>query len=176
MASSMIMTSSFFGGAVAAKPATATTRRSQLAVRASMDLEKAVSVGESSNTRRGVVLAGMAAAAASSVVKVAMADDAKSLIPGGWKPIPNPSAPEIFQIAIFAVSEHNIQEKTSLVLESVLEGYTQVVSGVNYRLVIKVRDESRKSNSNISNNYEAIVYSKAAPTLLQLTSFKQLYT
>ncbi|KAG6402311.1 hypothetical protein SASPL_139189 [Salvia splendens] len=45
----MTMTASFFGGPVAAKPATATTRRSQLAVRASMDSEK--SVAESGNTR-----------------------------------------------------------------------------------------------------------------------------
>ncbi|KAL1542495.1 putative late blight resistance protein R1A-10 isoform X3 [Salvia divinorum] len=68
------MTASFLGGAVAAKPAAATTRRGQLAVRASMDSEKAAA--ESSNTRRGLVLA-VVAAAASSVAKVAMADEPK---------------------------------------------------------------------------------------------------
>ncbi|KAG6402312.1 hypothetical protein SASPL_139190 [Salvia splendens] len=58
----MTMTTIFFGGAVATKPATATTRHnSQLAVRASMDLEKVVAAAaETTNTRRGLVLAGMA--------------------------------------------------------------------------------------------------------------------
>ncbi|KAG6402304.1 hypothetical protein SASPL_139182 [Salvia splendens] len=72
MASSVTMTASFLGGAVAAKPASATTRRGSLAVRASMDSEKAAV--ERSNTRRGLVLA-VVAAAASSVAKVAMADE-----------------------------------------------------------------------------------------------------
>ncbi|KAG6416152.1 hypothetical protein SASPL_123576 [Salvia splendens] len=75
MASSMTMTASFLGGAAAAKPVTATNRRCPLAVKASMDSEKAV-VAESSNTRRGLVLA-VVAAAASSIVTVAMAEEPK---------------------------------------------------------------------------------------------------
>ena len=73
MASSLTMTSSLFGGAVAAKPAAATTRHSQLAVRASMDLEKAAE--KSNNTRRGLMLAAAGEAAVSSVANVAMAAD-----------------------------------------------------------------------------------------------------
>ncbi|XP_042012482.1 photosystem II 5 kDa protein, chloroplastic-like [Salvia splendens] len=72
MASSMTMTASFLGGAFAAKPAAATTRRGSLAVRASMDSE--AKAEERSDTRRGLVLA-VVAAAASSVAKVAMADE-----------------------------------------------------------------------------------------------------
>ncbi|XP_047967297.1 cysteine proteinase inhibitor 1-like [Salvia hispanica] len=160
MASSMTMTTSFFGGAVATKPAAVTTRRSQLSVRASMDLEKAVA--EATNTRRGFVLAGMAAAAASSVSKTAMA------IPGGWTP-QDPKAPEYFQLATFAVSEANKRINEALTLESVSRAETQVVAGTNYRLILSARDQRP-----ISNNYEAIVFSQAAPTSLQLTSFNPL--
>ena len=86
---------------------------------------------------------------------------------GGWTPLPNPRAPEIVNIARFAVSEHNKQANTSLVLDSVLKGYTQVVNGLNYRLILSATDERPKPN-----NYEAIVYSKDAS--LQLTSFNPL--
>ncbi|KAG6404680.1 hypothetical protein SASPL_136933 [Salvia splendens] len=163
MASSMTMTTSFFGGVVATKPATATTRRSQLAVRASMDLEKVVAVAaETTNTRRGLVLAGMAAVAASSVAKAATADTKT----GGYTPVKDPSAPEYLILATFAVSEQNKRINESLTLESVSKVETQVVSGVNYKLFIKARDERRKSTT-----YEAVVFSQAAPTSLQLTSF-----
>ncbi|KAG6404678.1 hypothetical protein SASPL_136931 [Salvia splendens] len=164
MASSMTVTTSFFGGAVATKPATATTRRSQLAVRA-MNLEKAVA--ETTNTRRGLMLAGMAAAAVSSFSKAAMAEP----LVGGWTP-QNPKAPEYFQVATFAVSEANKRINEAflpLTLESVLKVETQVVSGLNYRLILTARDQRPKSN-----NYEAIVFSQAAPTSLQLTSFNPL--
>ncbi|KAL1542501.1 cysteine proteinase inhibitor 5-like [Salvia divinorum] len=166
MASSMTMTASFFGGAVAAKPAAGTTRRSQLAVRASMDLEKAAE--ESSNTRRGLVLAGMAAAAASSVAKVAMADDAKkTLSSDDWTPIPNPAAPELDQIAMFAVSEYNKKEKKSLVYEFVFNGETQEDAGVRYRLLISVSDGQPRVN-----NFETVVYCQAKPTLVDLIYFE----
>ncbi|KAL1542496.1 cysteine proteinase inhibitor 5-like [Salvia divinorum] len=166
MASSMALTTSFFGGAVAAKPATATNRRSQLAVRASMDLEKAMSAGESSNTRRGVMLAGMAAAtAASSVVKAAMAAG----MLGGWTTVDNPGAPEYLQLATFAVSEFNKKNNLSLTLESVFRVDTQSAAGMNYRLFLTARDERRNSN-----NYKAVVFSQATPTSLQLTSFEPL--
>ncbi|KAG6402306.1 hypothetical protein SASPL_139184 [Salvia splendens] len=163
MASSMTMTTSFFGGAVAAKPAMATTRRSQLAVSASMELEKAVA--ETINTRRGLMLAGMTAAAVSSISKAAMAEQ----LLGGWTPVKDPSAPEYFQLATFAVSEGNKRIEEALTLESVLKVETQVVAGTNYRLILTARDQRPKSN-----NYEAIVFSQAAPTSLQLTSFKPL--
>ncbi|KAL1542499.1 cysteine proteinase inhibitor 1-like [Salvia divinorum] len=165
MASSMIMTTSFFGGAVAAKPAAATTRRGPLAIRASMDLDKAA--GESTNTRRGLVLAGMAAAAASSVVKVAMAGGVNidPLPFPGWVPV-DPNAPDIFQIAVFAVSEHNKQSKSALAVESVIRGEREVVA-LNYSLLIAARD----TKTGLSNNYLAGVSIQAVPTIMKLISF-----
>ncbi|KAL1542502.1 cysteine proteinase inhibitor 1-like [Salvia divinorum] len=166
MASSITLTASFFGGPVAAKPSAATTRRGPLAVRASMDLEKAVA--ESSNTRRGLVLAGMAAAAAApSIVKVAMADDENIGMPGAYNPVPNPNAPEIVQIALFALSDHNKQKKEALVYESMIKAEMQVVNGFNYRLTFVARD----TRTSRTNNYQAIVYFQPVPTFVNLVSF-----
>ncbi|KAL1542500.1 cysteine proteinase inhibitor 6-like [Salvia divinorum] len=166
MASSITLTASFFGGAVAAKPPTATTRRGPLAVRASMDLEKAVA--ESSNTRRGLMLASVATAAA-SVAEVAMADVANIVLPPGFKPT-DPNTPEVLLTAKFAVSEYNKQEKTFLTFESVLKAEKQVFGGVIYKLVISARDERPVK----SNNYQTIVFIQDSPTLVQAVSFEPL--
>ncbi|KAG6404670.1 hypothetical protein SASPL_136923 [Salvia splendens] len=171
MASSLTMTASASGGAVAAKPAAATTRHGPLAVRASMELEKAVE--KRSNTRRCLMLAVAGAAAVSSVTKVAMADD-KNTSTGDWTDIPDLSPPEIFLIGTFAVSEYNKQKNASLILESMLKAETQVVEdektqvvGVNYRLLLSARDNLRPSGT-----YQAVVYYQyAQPTSLQLSSF-----
>ncbi|KAG6402307.1 hypothetical protein SASPL_139195 [Salvia splendens] len=129
----MTMTASFFGGPVAAKPATATTRRSQLTVRAFMDSEK--SVAESGNTRWGLVLAGVAAAAAS--------------VPSDLKPVPvEPNAPDIITLAKFAVSEYNnlilvssagkLQDVQLLTFGSVLKAEKKEFFSVFYTFVISV--------------------------------------
>ncbi|KAG6402308.1 hypothetical protein SASPL_139196 [Salvia splendens] len=146
----MTMTTIFSGGAVATKPATATTRHnSQLAVRASMDLEKVVAAAaETTNTQK----------------------PRWQLTSGGYTPVKDPSAREYFQVATFAVSEYNKQNKACLTLESVFSVETQVVAGVNYGLGITARDER-----GISNNYEAIVFSRTEPTSLHLTYFHILY-
>ena len=88
---------------------------------------------------------------------------------GGWTPAKDPSAPEYFQLATFAVSEANKRINEALTLESVSRAETQVVAGVNYRLILSARDQRP-----VTNNYEAIVFSQAAPTSLQLTSFNPL--
>ncbi|KAL1542497.1 cysteine proteinase inhibitor 5-like [Salvia divinorum] len=88
---------------------------------------------------------------------------------GGYTTVPNPGAPEYLQLATFAVSEYNKKNNLSLTLESVFRVDTQVVAGVNYKLFLTARDERRNSN-----NYAAVVYSQAAPTSLQLTSFDPL--
>ncbi|XP_047956638.1 uncharacterized protein LOC125202302 [Salvia hispanica] len=101
MASSMTMTASFFGGAVAPKPAKATTRCSPLAVRAS--------AAESSNTTRGLTLAGLAAAAASSdPINVALADVFPAVTPDLKALTPlDPKALDIITLSRFTVSEYN---------------------------------------------------------------------
>ncbi|KAL1560018.1 cysteine proteinase inhibitor 1-like [Salvia divinorum] len=93
-------------------------------------------------------------------------------IVGGWQPIANPKAPEIVKIAKFSVSEHNKQKNTSLVLVSVVKGESQVVAGINYRLVISAKDASASAAA--PKAYSAVVYSKAAPRSLHLTSFEKI--
>ncbi|KAL1537261.1 cysteine proteinase inhibitor 5-like [Salvia divinorum] len=89
---------------------------------------------------------------------------------GGWSTIADPNTPQIVEIAKFAVSEHNKQAKTPLVFVSVVKGESQVVAGLNYRLEISVNDGGGAD----SGTYSAVVYSKIAPKLLELTSFDQI--
>ena len=91
-------------------------------------------------------------------------------IPGGYTPVPDPKAQEYVILATFAVSEYNKQNNKSWILDSVKSVETQVVEGTNYQLVLSTRDEPGNRD-----NFAAIVYSKLAPTSLQLTSFKRLY-
>ncbi|KAG6404685.1 hypothetical protein SASPL_136938 [Salvia splendens] len=166
MASSMTLTASFFGGAVATKQATVTTRRSsQLAVRASMDLEKAVA--ESSNTRRGLVLSGVGAAAASSVAKVALG------ISVGFSPV-NPCTPEILEIVKFAVSEYNKKNKAALAVEYVISAEkatdTSPIAIDSFKLGIATKD----TRTGTIGNYVAVVARVLLPPKTELVSFEPL--
>lgn len=86
---SMTMTASFLGGsaAVAAtKQLPTSVRRGMVAVRASRDSEKmVVKAKEESNNSRRELMFGVAAAAVSSVAKVAMADEPKPGTPEAKK-------------------------------------------------------------------------------------------
>ncbi|KAJ4822567.1 hypothetical protein Tsubulata_036735 [Turnera subulata] len=83
---------------------------------------------------------------------------------GGWKPIKDLKDPHVIEIAEFAVGEYSRQAHAQLKLEKVLKGDTQVVSGVNYRLVLAVKEGSKR--------YEAVVWEKSWANFKNLTSFK----
>nr|GME01933.1 cysteine proteinase inhibitor 1-like [Ipomoea batatas] len=87
---------------------------------------------------------------------------------GGWSPISDPKAPQVVEIAKFAVDRHNEEAKANLQFESVIEGQSQVVAGMNYKLVIAAKD------GGAGNKYEAVVWDKPWEKFRQLTSFKQL--
>ncbi|KAL6542940.1 hypothetical protein OROHE_010460 [Orobanche hederae] len=77
-------------------------------------------------------------------------------IPGGWQPIKDPTKPSVVEIARFAVAEHNEQANaTRLEFMSVVRGETQVVAGLNYRLVIAAKDCFGKSAKPV--NYLAVI-------------------
>ncbi|KAF5177758.1 Histidine-containing phosphotransfer protein [Thalictrum thalictroides] len=78
------------------------------------------------------------------------------ILVGGWKPIEDIKDPHVQELGKFAVSEHNKEAKTDLSFNEVVRGDTQVVSGLNYRLVVTAKDGSLKKNE-----YEAIVWEKA---------------
>ncbi|XP_047955156.1 uncharacterized protein LOC125201190 [Salvia hispanica] len=165
MASSMTMTTSFFGGAVATKPATATTRPSQLAVRASMDLEKAVE--KSSNTRRGLVLSAVGVAAASSVTKVALG------ISVGFSPV-NPCTLEILDIAKFAVSEYNKNKKAALAVEYVTSAEKATDTSPIFVNTFKLGIAAKDTRTGTIDNYVAVVASVVLPPKTELVSFEPL--
>ncbi|KAK6938876.1 Cystatin domain [Dillenia turbinata] len=91
-------------------------------------------------------------------------------IPGGWQPITNLKDPHVVEIAEFAVTQHNKVAKENLKFESVIKGETQVVAGMNYKLVLAAKDGEAE------NNYEAVVWEKAWLGYRNLTSFKIVHS
>ncbi|KAK8933941.1 Cysteine proteinase inhibitor 5 [Platanthera zijinensis] len=87
---------------------------------------------------------------------------------GGWSPIKNLGDPHVREIANFAVEEHDKQAGENQILIKVLSGETQVVSGVNYRLVIKVAD------GDALEDFEVIVWDKPWAKFRKLTSFRPI--
>ena len=91
---------------------------------------------------------------------------------GGYTPIKNLSDPHVIEVARFAVKEHNRQDKAHMVhLLRVLQGWTQVVAGINYRLILAVRPVHSR---HIVRRYEALVYERPWQHFMNLTSFKPL--
>ncbi|KAI4321128.1 hypothetical protein MLD38_034548 [Melastoma candidum] len=88
---------------------------------------------------------------------------------GGWTSVKSLDDPHLKEIAEFAVHEYNKQLKASLSLTRVVEAETQIVSGMNYRIVIDV--EEGKGGSK---RYEAVVWEKPSDHSMKLTSFKPL--
>ncbi|XP_050908056.1 cysteine proteinase inhibitor 1-like [Lathyrus oleraceus] len=88
-------------------------------------------------------------------------------ITGGWNPIKNIKDPEVLEIAQFAVTEHQKQSGQKLSLVEVISGETQVVAGLNYRLVLTAKDGS------VTKKYQAQVVDQLTHTRI-LTSFKSL--
>ncbi|XP_078153141.1 uncharacterized protein LOC144548344 [Carex rostrata] len=62
-------------------------------------------------------------------------------MPGGWSPIKNLKDQHVKDLGVFAVSKHGEVTKDSLVFVQVVKGDQQVVSGMNYRLVLEAKDE-----------------------------------
>lgn len=85
---------------------------------------------------------------------------------GGWQPIKDVKNPHVMEIGEFAVAEYNKASKAGLKFESVVKGETQVVSGLNYRLLIYANDGA------VTKDYEAGVWEKPWVNFRNLTSFK----
>ncbi|KAJ6811968.1 cysteine proteinase inhibitor 1-like [Iris pallida] len=96
---------------------------------------------------------------------------------GGWKPIGDTSDPHVLDLGKFAVSEHNklqaagasSSSSSMLSFVRVVKAESQVVSGVNYRLVLEAKDRGGRART-----YEAVVLEKAWLSSRKLTSFKPL--
>ncbi|KAK6939424.1 LOW QUALITY PROTEIN: Cystatin domain [Dillenia turbinata] len=82
---------------------------------------------------------------------------------GGWEPMKNPNGPHVVEIGEFTVTQHNKKAKKNLKFESVIKGETQVIAGLNYKLVIVAKDGVAD---------KAVVWEKAWLGYRNLTSFK----
>ncbi|GKV15064.1 hypothetical protein SLEP1_g25865 [Rubroshorea leprosula] len=89
---------------------------------------------------------------------------------GGWQPIKDLNDSHVKGIAEFAVAEINKQSETNLKLDSIVKGEQQVVSGVNYRLILAIKDGVQ------SKSYEVTVWEKAWENFRKLISFKPAIT
>ncbi|KAL2932294.1 Cysteine proteinase inhibitor 5 [Bienertia sinuspersici] len=91
-------------------------------------------------------------------------------LPGGYTPINNISDPHVIEVARFAVEEHNKQDDAHLLkFLRILKGWSQVVAGINYRLIIAA--EPINCNGKVY-HYEAIVYERPWQHFMNLTSFE----
>uniref|UniRef100_A0A1J3JI51 Cysteine proteinase inhibitor 5 n=2 Tax=Noccaea caerulescens TaxID=107243 RepID=A0A1J3JI51_NOCCA len=87
---------------------------------------------------------------------------------GGWSPITDIKDPHVIEIGEFAVSEYARETKSEFNFVTVVSGESQVVAGMNYKLVVTA------NHTGASKNYEAIVWEKPWLKSMNLTSFKPL--
>ncbi|XP_075481323.1 cysteine proteinase inhibitor 5-like [Primulina tabacum] len=89
----------------------------------------------------------------------------------GWQTISNLKDPKVVEIAEFAVKQHNMKVKIMLRLVSVIKGEIQIVTGVNYKLVISATDALAKMTES---NYQVVVWDKPWMKERNLTSFEKI--
>ncbi|KAF3323221.1 cysteine proteinase inhibitor 1 [Carex littledalei] len=89
---------------------------------------------------------------------------------GGWTPIKNLTDPHLKELGGFAVAEHDKKGNDRLEFVKVVAGDQQVVAGMNYRLVLQVKDGKGKVVK-----YQAVVWERAGNSgSRQLTSFNRV--
>ncbi|KAL5705298.1 hypothetical protein ACHQM5_023622 [Ranunculus cassubicifolius] len=106
-----------------------------------------------------VLVSAMVATIAATVVPSKNGLGGGGALVGSYKPIPDVKDAHVQEVAKFAVTEHNKQDKTNLRYDSVVKGQMQVV---------------HKVRGNTVNNYLGEVYEKAWEGYMNLTSFKAL--
>ncbi|KAK9923234.1 hypothetical protein M0R45_031664 [Rubus argutus] len=89
-----------------------------------------------------------------------------------WKPLENINDPHVTEIANFAVTTHNLQDKKNLVFQKVTKGFYHKEVGTLYRLVIRVKND--KSVLTPTADYEAVVLEKRWAEYKKLVSFVQI--
>uniref|UniRef100_M4DLH7 Cystatin domain-containing protein n=1 Tax=Brassica campestris TaxID=3711 RepID=M4DLH7_BRACM len=76
------------------------------------------------------------------------------------------------KIGEFAVSEYDKQSKSGLKFVEVVSGESQIVAGMNYRLIVAANEGIPIARNGESKKYEAIVWDKPWLKSMNLTSFK----
>ncbi|KAK1285062.1 Cysteine proteinase inhibitor 5 [Acorus calamus] len=86
---------------------------------------------------------------------------------GEWKLIEDVNDPHVREIGLYAVTENNKRTGDHISLDRVLSGESQVVAGINYRLLISVNQDGASAVK-----YRAVVWEKEWEGFRNLTSFK----
>ncbi|XP_023536176.1 cysteine proteinase inhibitor A-like [Cucurbita pepo subsp. pepo] len=96
----------------------------------------------------------------------AVFQDQKGVECGQWEPIVNIMDPYVQELGRFAVMENNKNTMGHLKFICVIKGWTQVVAGKNYRLIIEACN-----GLGFPGTYEAIVYVKPWEKTWELIEF-----
>nr|CAD1822681.1 unnamed protein product [Ananas comosus var. bracteatus] len=92
---------------------------------------------------------------------------------GGWRRIEDVGEAHVREIGEYAVAEHDRETGAGLAFVRVLRGETQVVAGINYRLVLQANNNNNNNNNAAGSEcYEAVVWEKAWQGFRKLTSFR----
>ncbi|GJN08698.1 hypothetical protein PR202_ga26650 [Eleusine coracana subsp. coracana] len=116
-------------------------------------------------TTTNLLLIAIAIAAAVS----ALAAPAAAGLVGGWQPIPDINDPHVQELGSWAVAEHTKVANERLQFVKVVSGEQQVVSGMNYRLVIDAANQLAGRDF----RYDAAVYEQSWTNTRKLVSFTQ---
>ncbi|KAI7753511.1 hypothetical protein M8C21_014982 [Ambrosia artemisiifolia] len=87
---------------------------------------------------------------------------------GNWLDIVSPDDPMVIDVGQFAVDEHNKVTNSNLKFERVVEGATQIVGGMNWRLTIEVEDHRSIKTCKV------LVYEQPLQNVKKLVSFKMV--
>ncbi|TVU00890.1 hypothetical protein EJB05_53668, partial [Eragrostis curvula] len=94
------------------------------------------------------------------------APDVAPQIDGGWSPITDVNDPHIQELGGWAVAEHVRLDKDGLRFNNVVSGKEQVVSGMNYGLILDATDRRGRNGT-----YGAVVYEQEWTKTRKLLSF-----
>ncbi|KAF8084705.1 hypothetical protein N665_0706s0008 [Sinapis alba] len=89
---------------------------------------------------------------------------------GDWGPIRDVKDPHVIKIGQFEVFDYNKQSKYVLKFMNVVHGEIQIVSSINYRLVVEAND----GNNSAGKMYEVVVLDQPWMKTMNLTSFTPL--
>lgn len=101
----------------------------------------------------------------SVLLGVSFAENGQKTV-GNWLEIASPDDPMVIEVGKFAVEEHNKEKSATLKFGHVINGDTQIVGGMNWRLRIEIED-----NKSIK-NCEVLVYEQPWKNVRKLVSFK----
>jgi hypothetical protein len=93
---------------------------------------------------------------------------AATAMPGGWESIMDVMDLHIQELGSWVVLEHTKETNEGPTLVKVVSGKQQVVSGMNYRLVIETANDPTSNSM-----YDAVVYEQSWTKKCKLMSFTQ---